>query len=277
MAIMEDPRGEKLAVISLHETKPARQVLECITNWNQHQPDDAIRLTPHNGDDEIITLLTKDFPMITHPTCRMIKEEEEKARRGEQNTYWGWKAQSPSKILKNLGNNLTEGFIQPAASKRMPKKVRSYTEEQFDVRRKRSSASVDTESEEDLGMGGVAADVVDAPVEQGMPGVDEPMPKINAQPQVGKQTVVMDFEAFVDLNKTALKAKDEAYQSKDDVCTLYKQYFERERTLMAETRKELEKLRAHNEEKNALIQELKDRYAKDNGKPFKPSPKRRGV
>ena len=40
---------------------------------------------------------------------------------------------------------------------------------------------------------------------------------------------------------------------------------------------EIEKLRAHNEEKDALIQELKDRYMKDAGKPFKPSPKRRGV
>ena len=281
LKMMEDSHGEKLALISLDKPKRASQVQDCITDWNLYQLGDAnaIHLTPHSGNQEIITFGKSSETMTNHYIYKMIMDEREKSLRGETSTYVEWTAEPPSKVLKNLGNNLAEGYIKPAASKRMPQKVTPYTEEQFTVKRKRCSASVDTESEgEDFLDVPKPADPVPKPAaDQGMPDPDEPKPKVNAQPQVGKQTVVVDFEVFVDLNKTALKAKDEVCQSKDDANRDL-------RTLMAETKQELsasrkenEKLRAHNEEKDALIQQLKDRYMKDNGKLFKPLPKRRGV
>ena len=131
LQMMEDPHGEKYALITLHKPRRTQQVLPCITDWNFHQLGDAkvIQLSPHPGNDEIITFGKGMDTMANHYVYKTIMAEKEKAARGESHTYREWisadhsAGPGPSRMLKGLQNNLADGYIKPACAKRAPVKV----------------------------------------------------------------------------------------------------------------------------------------------------------
>lgn len=285
--MMEDPHGEKYALLSLTKPKRVHQVHDCIAEWNLHQLGDAkaIQLTPHPGNDDIITFGKTSDTMANHYVYKTITDEQHKSECGESHTYREWSSDEPkpaSRILKGLENNLADGYVRPSEPKRTPKKA-APTHNPQTHKRSLPAAGYDTDDDDE----GVA---LAGPVPPASPAAAPQAPVAAPQPPAASlpvaaastQVAVYSVDAVTHLSMSALKSKDEVTDAVKRERDQYKDTMERERLLLTETkddlraaRRDLDRTRTLKESAEAQLWELKERYMTETGRVFKPSPKRR--
>jgi hypothetical protein len=202
--MMEDNHKEKYALISVNRPKRANQVLHCITDWNFHQLSDTktIQLTPHPGNEDIITFGKTSDTMFNHYIYKKIMEEQERSLRGESSTYREWSSK-PSQphgcnTLKGLQNNISDSCFKPSEPKQKQQQAaEEESEKQAKGNPKCNLASYDTESDDNEFM---CDSNVSATAGEGSPNTQEPVAPPLTQPTAREQVAATEEEDDEDID-----------------------------------------------------------------------------